>query len=314
MTTFGDRVFQSGGIPVGGDVLGLIGDGKAIFLDPDNGDDARGGTNPTNDAVATAARAYALISDGVGDVVVRLPGTEAVTTTLNINKSRALWQAATSAVSPPAGRGAGAEYYLMWGAALTTEVLTVDKNTSFNGMSFACAATAVSDNSAAVRYTSDTAGDQPGFTYIINCEFPSWGSNNAGLGLDGANHLYVARNSFGGASGTLPRGIYIGGGSQNNCVYDIIEDNVFGDCTIGIDFPDGTPQNIQIYRNFFSDLGTANIDFNGMAAGGQGFVAGNYFHGSTSTAMDSITGGTDTVTGIISDTAFEFAGNNYLET
>jgi hypothetical protein len=314
MGTTNDRFYHMGGVPVGGDLLGNMGDGRVIFLDPGKGGDENTGTNPSTDAVATAARAYALITDGQGDVVIRLPGTEAVTTTLNIDKSHSAWVAATAAQSPPAGRGAGAEYYLMWGAALTTEVLTVDKNTSFNGMSFACAATAVADSSAAVRYTSDTAGDQPGFTYIINCEFPSWGSNNAGLGLDGANHLYIARNSFGGASGTLPRGIYIGGGSQNNCVYDVIEDNIFGDCTIGIDFPDGTPQNIMILKNFFSDLGTANIDFNGMAAGGQGFVAGNYFHGSTSTAMDSITGGTDTVTGIISDTAFEFSGNNYLET
>jgi hypothetical protein len=78
MTTFGDRLYQSGGIPVGGDVMGLVGDGVVYYVDPSSGDDGLPGTRPDR-AFVTFKKAYDQIVDGRGDVIVRLPGTETIT-------------------------------------------------------------------------------------------------------------------------------------------------------------------------------------------------------------------------------------------
>lgn len=67
MTTYGDQVFQFGGIPVGGGMLPLMGkDAKAFFIDGANG--SAGGSGKINDPVATLTQAYALMTDGSGDV------------------------------------------------------------------------------------------------------------------------------------------------------------------------------------------------------------------------------------------------------
>jgi hypothetical protein len=316
MTTFGDRVFQSGGIPVGGDLLGLIGDGQVFYLDPTSGDDANNGSNPTTNAVATLSRAVALATSGRGDVIVRLPGTETVTAKTTVNKDHLLVVAATSAFSPPAGWGAGGEEYLMWGSAITdAPVVEYDApaGASFMGLGFANASTGATEDGAAINI--ENLGDgEPGFGYIAYCEFPSWGTNNSGVYLHGADHVLLYRNYFGGASGTLPNGVALGGSPSNNPVNNVIKENIFCNCTIGIRIFDGTPADLLVQQNVFMDIGTASIDFDGGGAGQSGQIVGNWFDGSTSTAVDSITGGTDTVTGVIADTGFEFCGNNYLET
>lgn len=70
MTTYADGVFQYGGMPVGGSMLlPLMGrEGKAIWVDPANGDDENTGRKPT-DALDTVGAAYALTTNKAGDVI-----------------------------------------------------------------------------------------------------------------------------------------------------------------------------------------------------------------------------------------------------
>jgi len=69
MTTFGDGVFQYGGSAVGSGMLPQMGtNGKSFFVHGSLGLDANSGRSP-GDAVKTLTQAYALCTDGAGDVV-----------------------------------------------------------------------------------------------------------------------------------------------------------------------------------------------------------------------------------------------------
>ena len=94
MTTFGDRLYQFGGAPVGGDLLGLLGKGRVRFVDPVSGSDSNSGK--------TAERAWKTLqaaadksgyenasqngdASGFQDVIIRLPGVEEVTATIDFD-------------------------------------------------------------------------------------------------------------------------------------------------------------------------------------------------------------------------------------
>ncbi len=302
MTGVADRLFHLGGVPVGGPLLGLLGDGEAFFVDPGMGSDGNRGTT-IDKAFQTMDRAFEFVVADRGDMIIRLPGTETVTAELLITKAGAVVVASTSAWSPPGGRGAGAEYYLMWGPALTdAPVIHQRESTSWLGLSFANASTGATENGAGINIANEVAGDQGGFCYVISCEFPAWGSNNSGIYLHGGSHVLIARNSFGGASGTLPVGVAFGGSATSNPVNDIIDDNIFNNITEAIKVYDGTPQDVQIINNFFHDCAEA-IDANG--GGGNAFVAGNHFDEDTGTdCFDDTVGNLETA-------GWRFAGNKY---
>lgn len=73
MTTFGDGVFQYGGMPVGGGMLPLMGGGNGIgakvyFVDPANGSTGNDGLSP-DAALASVGAAYAKTIDKSGDTI-----------------------------------------------------------------------------------------------------------------------------------------------------------------------------------------------------------------------------------------------------
>jgi len=57
MTTFGDKVYELGGVPISGPIT----QGNVVHLKPSNGDDANMGTDPKDDAVKTWTRGLALL-------------------------------------------------------------------------------------------------------------------------------------------------------------------------------------------------------------------------------------------------------------
>lgn len=73
MTTFGDQVFQFGGMPVGAALgMGIMGGGaKTWFVDPANGLTANGGDRQ-DQALASVGAAYAKTTDKQGDVIYYL--------------------------------------------------------------------------------------------------------------------------------------------------------------------------------------------------------------------------------------------------
>jgi hypothetical protein len=69
MTTFGDQVFQFGGVPIGGGMLPAMAPGaRAVFVHGSLGLAGNSGLRPS-EPVATLTQAYALCTDGAGDVV-----------------------------------------------------------------------------------------------------------------------------------------------------------------------------------------------------------------------------------------------------
>ena len=69
MTTYGDGLFQYGGMPVGGGMLPLMGgDAKVFFVDPANGNDGNTGLSPEQ-ALDTVGAAYAKTIDKSGDTI-----------------------------------------------------------------------------------------------------------------------------------------------------------------------------------------------------------------------------------------------------
>ena len=67
MTTFGDGVYQFGGVPVGSGMIPAMGrTSKAFFIHGGTG--TAGGSGSINDPVKTLTQAYALMTDGSGDV------------------------------------------------------------------------------------------------------------------------------------------------------------------------------------------------------------------------------------------------------
>jgi hypothetical protein len=73
MTTYGDGLFQYGGMPVGGGMLPLMGGGngngaKVYFVDPANGSAGNDGLSPDS-ALVTVGAAYAKCVDKSGDTI-----------------------------------------------------------------------------------------------------------------------------------------------------------------------------------------------------------------------------------------------------
>ena len=66
MTTFGDQVYQYGGVPVGAGPLSMA--GKAYFVRPGTGSDANAGLKPTN-ALALLSAAQSKMTADAGQVV-----------------------------------------------------------------------------------------------------------------------------------------------------------------------------------------------------------------------------------------------------
>ena len=65
MTTFSDRLYQLGGVPVGGPIT----QGRVFHVRPSGGRDSASGKNPTNEAIKTLAKAQLLATANQNDVV-----------------------------------------------------------------------------------------------------------------------------------------------------------------------------------------------------------------------------------------------------
>ena len=68
MTTFGDQLFQFGGVAVGGGMIPVTGFGaKSFFIHGSSGNDGNTGLSP-KEPLKTLTTAYGLMEDGRGDV------------------------------------------------------------------------------------------------------------------------------------------------------------------------------------------------------------------------------------------------------
>jgi hypothetical protein len=334
MTTVGDRLFHSGGIPVGGDLMGLMGIGNVYYVDPNNGDDARDGLRPAR-AVASMAQAFSNINSdpdggstassggypgGGSATIVRMPGTETVTAAATTTDPNITIVAATCGQQLFGDRLA---CYMEANASYTTgPVLDVTfRNVSIYGMAFASRATGGANlkNGSVVRYIADsgvtavqTSGGGQFFT-VAGCVFRQQAGTPVGLFLEGAGPGMIYRNQFGyGPTSLGPgAGIALHGSGTNNCTDIRIKENLFINHATGIRFDNGTMQWVTIEDNYFCGCTDAFTLGSGTGVT-EGFIVNNRFDTSRgASSWENSIGSGNTLENIVTDTGFQFSGNLY---
>lgn len=208
--------------------------GDAFFVDPVNGDDAYDGTLPEREAgtihgpKATTAAAYALCVDGHNDVIFRLPGTEVITATLQLNKQglRIIGVASAPNIYKP-------EDCLYYWAVATGPIFEVLAPTEIAGVEL-CAVHAGGgtwDDPGADLMLNGHGGEFAGnFCYIHHCCFPGWGET-AGISLSGGSWEVIEDCLF---ETGLTQGIVFWGTPTHQPVAPIIRHNIFNGPTSGI--------------------------------------------------------------------------------
>lgn len=295
MTTFGDVVYQMGGVPVGGNIG--LGDGKVFWRDASGGSDSNSGLTPT-EAKATMAAAHALCVSGRGDTILCLPGGEEVTSTLVFNKANVRVIAVHAA-----NRLARGEYVSMYAGASFTDgpvAQVTAGGVAFEGIGFVSRDTGATFYDGAALLLGGLATAAPFGTHILNCRFPKWNlSNRIGIAIEGGSDILIEECSFEGVGSDFASGIYVQGAVQNLEVRGCR----FRDCTNAIThgaFAGGGPHCIYI-DNVVEDgkmlnsgsntatglittnhlelaVGTASFDVNYAALAALGlYCSGNYY-------------------------------------
>ena len=342
-TTFGGRLFQFGGTPVGGDLLGLHGKGKIRFIDPDNGDNGQSGKTPERawETLQYAADQLGYYKangdmDGYHDIIIRLPGVEEVDVPIRFDGGGVATDpgAYISTVSSLSG-------LKIWGnvlhahtrmsddsvTAATSTVIIVRRGINFYGMSFAgrgtgsrddglgaCLSYLVDSNVATGTYLGHHQGGN--FHTIHGCNFRDDGSNDTtGIYEFGAGACEIVECTFGYyAAARGPVGIVVRGSLTNN-PFDInIRNNVFTHCPLGIDWRNATiPGGILVTDNMFTGNTLANR-FTSFSCTGRGLYANNrYDVAEDSAAAHTNTGSTNDTAAVTTSTNVEFSGNWYTD-
>lgn len=338
MTKFGDRLYQLGGTPVGGDLIGLLGTGRVRYLDPNRGDDGASGKTPER---AWKTLQYSVDNlgyrrangdaDGRQDILIRMPGVEEVTAEIAIDggygKAGTDFGANIAIVAATAGQRVFGDVlgcHTRAGSGYTTGNLigVYYRAISFYGLSFGNRGTGSqsdgSDACIAYRTDSSDAGKQTAgggqFGMVRNCNFrDDGGLNTNGIYYFGSGGHLAYQNTFGYYDATRgPIGIMVRGSSTNNPFDIAIRDNIFSHCPIGIQWGAATiPGGILCADNYFTG-NTVAIQFdNGFTCTGRGLEVNNRFdtaEDATATHTNGTGSGDDTAQ-ITTDTNVEFSGN-----
>lgn len=341
MTTFGDRLFYNGGTPVGGDLLGLLGPGKVFYLDPNNGDDANDGLRPsrafkTMQFAADQAGYSKANGDhtGVQDVIVRIPGVEEVSATIDFdgNGGSTTKGASILVVAATAGQRIFGDVLACHTRMASTLAAADDdlieivyRNISFYGMSFGGRGTGKRDDGhgALLAYRVDSADTNKqaagggNFHMIRGCNFRDDGGNNVTGVYEygaGASHIYQCTFGYNSAA-RGPTGIVTRGSGTNNPFDVRIEECYFNTCPTAINVRAGTfGAGFLVYNNIFQG-NTESFEFEaGVANTGRGLIARNVFDTSTGTTSWINSGGSGQTQGnVTTDTGIEFADNRYKD-
>lgn len=280
MTTFGDRLYQFGGSPVGSDLLGLLGKGKVKFVDPIAGSDGASGASPERAfktlQYAADVSGYEVASQngdssGFQDVIVRMPGVEEVTANIDFDGGAKAAGSSIAVVASTCGQrvfgdvlGAHTRMASSAQAATNNLVEVMWRAVSFYGLSFGNQGTGkrTDGTGACIAYRNDSAdakiqtagGGQ--FAMVRGCNFRDDGSNDTtGVSIYGGGGILLYQNTFGYyslARGMDP-GITIRGSGTNNPFDIAIRENVFSHNVLGIWFAAATiPGGLVVDGNLFT--------------------------------------------------------------
>lgn len=171
MTTFGDIVYQLGGVPVGSAVgaIGLAG-GDVYFVDVANGTAAGSGKTP-DDANNSVATAYGYCTSGKNDCVVLIASGSAWAPTASLTWSKSYTHLIGAGVQLP-GMGARSRIEAAASADITPIITLSGSGCLFSGVKINNMHDAAADSGALV-----VSGERNKF---LNCEIWGMGSTTAG--------------------------------------------------------------------------------------------------------------------------------------
>ena len=284
------------GVPTIGSPGGFI-TGDVYFVDPGAGSDGHDGKS-RNSAFKTTQAGINACTASNGDVIIRMRGGEAVTSTVNFNKSGVTIVADVSGINPLMN----GEYYSIYSTTLTADpVAIVTAPTTIIGLGFAGADAGTTFWSGAALLIGGDADATPVGVRIAGCRFPKWGlDNRIGIAVEGSTDCLIEECCFEGVGSALAQGIYVQGATQNIT----IRNNWFRQCTYGIAFGAfaGGGPHCFIHGNHFEDgkvLSCANA--------ATGVLSDNWCEGLTDTGSYSDTVDNHNTQGLV------FSGQHYFE-
>lgn len=218
---------------------GFKGKGKTFYADPRNGNDNYDGLTPATAKVTTQA-AIDLCTNRQMDTVIRLNGTESLTTPLLFNKLGITLIGEDSGWAIP-GKGERFMYYGASGVA----VATITQPCTIIGVGFSGQFSGAGSYNVCIDAT-DSDGWIGCFTSIFGCRFTTWGTQpNYALWLKGSNNCHIEGNHFdGNFEGFANAAIGLGASNVAN---------------IGV-------ANSRFINNYFTHLKNGNYAFEAMAS------------------------------------------------
>lgn len=212
------------------EVIGFEGDGEVFAVDPGNGNDSFSGLQ-RGKAKKTMQAAIDLCVAGRGDVILRYPGGEEVTTPVLFNKSGITVKAITYGIN----QFASGEIFATYGAAALTDEPAgiVTERCKLEGLGFVSQDTGALFYSGAALLIGGEADATPFGVHVKNCRFPKWNlANRIGLAVEGSSDVLIEECDFEGVGTNFAAGIYV----QGACANITIRRNHFRDCDQGILF------------------------------------------------------------------------------
>ena len=146
---------------------GQLGKGSTYYVDYANGDDDNNGERPTQ-AFKSSQAAIDACTDNYGDVIVRLPGTETVTTAVLFNKKGITYRALDTGYNDIGG----GERFVIYATHTDGPAATISAPCRIEGIGF-CGSEAAG---ASLEIDGSTGGFAGGnFWQVTNCRFSHWG-------------------------------------------------------------------------------------------------------------------------------------------
>jgi hypothetical protein len=273
-------------------------DAQVFYQDPSGG--SAGNVGSREAPVLTMTQALALCTAGRGDVIVRMRGGEAVTSTTLFNV------AGVTVVPVPAGLSPAfnGEFSSMYadGAFTDGPVAKISERTTIIGLGFASRDTGTLFWSGAALLIGGDADATPYGVHLLKCRFPKWNfSNRMGLAIEGSSDVLIEECYFEGVGSDFAMGIYVQGATQNLEVKDCR----FRDCTYAIThgaFAGGGPH--CIYKGNIVEDGKL---LNAGAFTATGLITDNYLETAVGTGSFNVNYATLNGLGLYT------SGNHYLE-
>lgn len=260
--------------------------GQLYFMNPNQTADTGDGQS-VDTAKQWTNSAVVLCTDGVGDLIVRLPGNENIDDDdgdppIVINKSATVILGVGGGNPDQQGEVNGSTRRRQnagWGAAAGPAIDAQVPCTIYGIEVIASAQNAI-------LISGNGGGENGAFILIEKCRFPSWGLMTEAIHFDAGAYNKIKDCRFENLTGA---GIMFDSTVANNPDYNEVEGCIFQGCVFGIDTDAGaTPHNMLIRGNIFVSSNTQAMTnaIRTLGAWDSGEISGNHFGCTRAQAYD----------------------------